>query len=76
VARPFSSTLAATGGMTAYQWMLAAGTLPAGLALNPATGAITGTPTIATGPAGTSLTVRVTDALGATADKLLTLTIN
>jgi len=53
---------------------LAAGTLPAGLNLNPATGAISGTPT---GSGSASLTFRVTDLLGqvATASPV-TLTVN
>jgi len=56
---PYSATLAATGGTTPYTWSLTAGTLPAGLALNAATGAITGTPTTAVN--ATPLTFRVVD---------------
>ena len=41
---PYSLTLAATGGTGAYMWQLTAGTLPAGLSLNGATGLISGTP--------------------------------
>jgi len=41
----YSATLAATGGMTPYTWSTTSGTLPTGLTLNTATGAITGTPT-------------------------------
>jgi hypothetical protein len=41
----YNATLAATGGTTPYTWSITSGTLPAGLALNAATGAITGTPT-------------------------------
>jgi hypothetical protein len=55
----YAATLAATGGTTPYSWALTAGTLPAGLSLNAATGAITGTPS-ATASA-TSLTFKVTD---------------
>ena len=40
----YSTTLAATGGTTPFTWSLTSGTLPAGLSLNPSTGAITGTP--------------------------------
>jgi hypothetical protein len=41
----YSTTLAATSGVTPYQnWTVASGALPPGLALNPSTGAITGTP--------------------------------
>jgi len=55
----YSATLLATGGTTPYTWGIASGTLPGGLALNTATGAIAGTPT----NAGTfSFTARVSDA--------------
>lgn len=70
---PFSQTLAATGGTAPYAWSITSGTLPAGLQLNPSTGAITGTP----GAGGAfNLTVRVTDAAQATASKQMTITIN
>lgn len=52
----YSQTLASNGG-AAVTWSISAGTLPAGLTLNAATGAITGTPTTA----GTSnFTVKAT----------------
>jgi Putative Ig domain len=38
----YSAVLAATGGTPPYMWTLTSGTLPAGLMLNAATGAITG----------------------------------
>lgn len=54
----YSGTLAATGGVTPYTWSITTGSLPSGLTLNSATGAITGTPTAA----GTfTFTVTVTD---------------
>jgi lysophospholipase L1-like esterase len=57
VASPYSTTLAATGGLPPYSWSLAAGSLPPGLTLN-SSGRIAGTPTAA----GTfPVTVRVTD---------------
>jgi hypothetical protein len=64
VSRPFALQLAAAGGKPTYKWALAAGTaLPAGLTLDTATGAITGTPT----QAGTfAFKVGVTDSLGLT----------
>ena len=37
-------TVTATGGSGTYRWSLASGLLPAGVALNPTTGAIAGTP--------------------------------
>jgi hypothetical protein len=42
---PFSQFIAATGGAPPYTWSAAG--LPAGLAINPSSGAITGTPTAA-----------------------------
>jgi hypothetical protein len=57
----YSAQLAATGGTKPYTWSISAGSLPAGLTLHPATGAITGKPT-ATGP--DSFTVEVTDSEG------------
>ncbi|HIJ86311.1 MAG TPA: S8 family serine peptidase [Desulfuromonadales bacterium] len=74
VGAAYSSTLAATGGKTAYSWSITSGTLPAGLTLNAVTGAITGTPTIAT--AATSITFKASDANGKTASKALSITIN
>jgi uncharacterized protein YjdB len=74
VGTAYSATLAASGGTSPYTWSLASGTLPAGLTLNTATGAITGTPT-ATGTA--NFTVKVTDSGSPvqSATKALTLTI-
>jgi hypothetical protein len=59
VGSAYSATLTATGGTTPYAWSLTSGTLPAGLALNASTGAITGTPTAAS--TGATLTFTVTD---------------
>ena len=62
VGAPFSSgALTVTGGTTPYTFSVV-GTLPAGLTLNTATGAVTGTPT-----AAGSFSIQVTDALGVTA---------
>ena len=41
----YSAQLSATGGTGSYSWSLASGSLPPGLSLNAATGAISGTPT-------------------------------
>jgi subtilisin family serine protease len=69
----YSTTLAASGGVTPYSWSITVGSLPAGLTLTSSTGAISGTPTTA----GTSnFTVQVTDANSQTASKALSITIN
>ena len=71
----YSTTLQAGGGTEPYTWALTSGTLPTGLTLNPATGAIGGTPTaLAT---NTPLTFRVTDSStpAQTATKDFTLTV-
>ena len=56
---PYSQVLNATGGAPPYSWQLTSGTLPLGLALNPFTGVIGGTPLVA---GATTLTFKVTDA--------------
>jgi hypothetical protein len=59
---PYHGAVVASGGVVPYTWSLQAGTLPAGLTLNPESGEITGTPT---GPVGSSpVTVLATDANG------------
>jgi hypothetical protein len=68
----YGRTLTATGGVKLYSWAVTAGSLPAGLALNPATGVISGKPTVR----GTfSFTVQVTDAQRTSATKEVTLTV-
>ncbi|HEX3830563.1 MAG TPA: beta-propeller fold lactonase family protein [Solirubrobacteraceae bacterium] len=54
----FSQTLTGGGGHGPYSWAISSGSLPAGLKLNAATGAITGIPSTA---GTTSFTVRLTD---------------
>ena len=67
----YSETLAATGGDGTYSWGVSAGALPAGLTLEAATGALSGTP----GVEGTfDFTVQVTSA-GLGAEQALTLLI-
>jgi hypothetical protein len=56
----YNTTLFATGGTGLKSWAVTAGTLPAGLSLTAATGAISGTPT-ATNATGVTFTVTVTD---------------
>jgi hypothetical protein len=60
----YDASPTASGGAGPTNWAVVDGTLPPGLSLDPATGAITGTPTTA----GTfTFTLQVTDGLGATA---------
>ncbi len=56
VSLPYSGNPIATGGTLPFFWSVTSGTLPAGLGLNAATGAITGTPTV-TGSFGYRLQV-------------------
>jgi streptogramin lyase len=42
---PYSATLTAAGGTAPYTWSITSGTVPAGVALNPSTGVISGIPT-------------------------------
>jgi hypothetical protein len=58
---PYALALKSTGGRPAVTWSLLEGTLPAGFVLNPATGEITGTPTVA---GAYPLKVQVVDTLG------------
>ncbi|MGD0309225.1 MAG: kelch repeat-containing protein [Acidobacteriota bacterium] len=59
--KPFSVSLAASGGVPPYTFSITSGTLPPGLTLNPSTGAITGTPTTA---GSFSFTAKVVDYRG------------
>jgi len=61
---PYSSPVIASGGTGAYQFAITGGSLPGGIALNPATGIISGTPAIG---GAFSYTVQVTDSGGAMA---------
>jgi hypothetical protein len=66
----YSATIAASGGVPPYTWSLQSGALPAGLTLDQATGAVSGTPTEA---GDFAFAIRVTDVNGDTADVNLTL---
>ncbi|HUK15634.1 MAG TPA: putative Ig domain-containing protein [Bryobacteraceae bacterium] len=69
----YSFTLSASGGKQPYTWTIVQGALPAGLALDASSGAITGTPT--TG-GSVAFTVQVTDATGLTASHAETLLVD
>lgn len=58
----YSYLLRGTGGTTPYIWVVDSGALPLGLALNPATGAITGKPTI---PGSYDFVIKLTDSTSA-----------
>jgi hypothetical protein len=70
----YSATLTATGGTPSYNWSIASGQLPPGLALNASTGQITG---MAATARQFTFTVRVTDSAAnpATATRAFTLTV-
>ena len=69
----YNQTVTAVGGNGSYTFSVTAGSLPAGLSLNAATGAITGTPTTA---ATSNFTITATDGLGATGARAYSVTIN
>src|SRR5439155_12822572 len=71
--QPYSDTLSATGGSGSYTWSISSGSLPAGLGLNPSTGAITGTVTATAG--SYPFTARVTDSLSQTSTKPLAIAV-
>jgi uncharacterized protein YjdB len=70
----YTATLAATGGTPSYTWSVVSGSLPNGLSLNAATGAITGNPTT-TGTANFTVQAKDSGAPALTATKALSLTI-
>lgn len=72
VGKAFRGTPAtATGGLSPYTWAVSGGTMPSGLTLDPATGALVGRPTTA---GSYALSIRATDADGrvGTADVAIT----
>ncbi len=73
VGAAYSQTLTASGGTAPCAWSIDSGTLPDGLALNPATGEISGTPTTAGGPV--TITFRVTDSVSGSATVDLSITV-
>ena len=64
VGAPYSSALAATGGVPPYTFSITAGSLPPGLTLSSSTGAISGTPTT---PGSFSFTIQAADSTGTSA---------
>jgi hypothetical protein len=58
---PYTQTITAQGGLPPYTYSITAGTLPAGITLDPATGVFSGTPTA---PGASSFTMTATDSQG------------
>ncbi len=71
-AGPYSQTVAISGGTGPYTFAVGAGALPAGLSLNPTTGAVSGTPSA---PGSSTVTVTATDADGVITSKTFTVII-
>ena len=69
----YSQSISVTGGTGASTFAVTAGSLPTGLSLNAATGAITGTPTSA---ATFNFTITATDTLGATGARAYSVTVS
>ena len=69
----YSFTLEAQGGVAPYTWKVASGALPSGLALDPVSGTITGTPASA---ANSVVDLQVNDSSHATASQSFTLAVN
>jgi large repetitive protein len=65
--QPYSQPITAIGGAPPYSW---SGTLPAGLSIDPMTGAISGTPSVG---GGATVTVTVSDTAGASVSSTFTL---
>lgn len=69
---PYSQSVTASGGSVSYTYALSSGSLPTGLTLNPATGAITGVPVQ---PGLFTFTIRATDARQCVGARQYTVTI-
>lgn len=70
----YSATIGVTGGSSPFAWTISSGALPAGLSLGTSTtnsNTITGTPT----GAGSTFTVKATDATGVASTQSLTITV-
>lgn len=75
VGTPYATTVGTTGGTGPNVWSISAGALPAGLALDPATGAISGTPTTA-GSDTFGVTVAEAGPPGQTATAVLSISVS
>ena len=68
----YSQSVVAVGGNSPYTWSISSGSLPAGLALAPASGAISGTPTAA---GSFTFTVQVTDSASVKVNKAFSMSV-
>ncbi|MBM3783294.1 MAG: hypothetical protein FJW30_02985 [Acidobacteria bacterium] len=73
ISTPYSATVVTSGGRAPLSFALGAGTLPTGVTLNQASGAISGTPTVS---GAFSPRIDVTDADGRTANRTFALNIS
>jgi len=71
VGQPYEEFFTATGGVAPFTWLLLSPN-PPGLSMNLVTGSLSGVPSL---PGIFNLTVRVTDALGATATRSFSVTV-
>jgi hypothetical protein len=69
----YNQSVSASGGSGAFTYAVTSGTLPTGLSLNGATGAITGTPT---GLGTSNFSITANDTLGGSASKALSIVVN
>ena len=76
VGTAYQGQLVATGGSPPLVWTVTAGALPAGLALNPTTGAISGIPTATPGTYSFTVEVADTSSPQETSTQPLSITIN
>lgn len=72
VGAAYSQPLGYTGGTGPFTFAVSAGSLPAGLTLDPATGVVSGTPTTS---GASAVTVKITDALGQSDTRAATLAV-
>jgi hypothetical protein len=72
IGKAYTVTFNPIGGTPPYHWGLT-GTVPSGLSLNPNTGILSGTPTVA---GANSFTIAVSDSTGISASKVFSLAVN